>query len=592
MNYPTLKKRTCDCGSLRAADIDREVILMGWVARRRNLGGAIFIDLRDRAGITQITFLQDQYPELHARAGELHPEDVISIGGKVISRGENVTDRMPTGEIEVIGTELQVLSSSMPVPFPVADDTNANIDTRLTYRYLDLRRPRLQRNLRIRAAAARSVRHHLEGHGFLEVETPCMVKYTPGGARNFLVPSRINKGQYYALAESPQIYKQLLMVAGCDRYYQIARCFRDEDPRGDRQPEFTQIDLEMSFADMDTVMEVVEGMTVTMWEQQDKYFQCSPLPRMEWTEAMEKYGTDKPDLRFGLEHVVLNGFAAGCGFPLLRDAAESGKLIKGMCVPESAEFFSRKILDELSEWVKRQEIGPARGLIWLKVKAGGELQGSAAKSLVPEETAELLRILKAQAGDTLFLVAEEPRMTHKVMDNLRREIASRLGLVHQDVFAGLWVTHFPMFEQNEQGAWVSSHHPFTHPRPVDLPLMAAGELKEVKALAYDLVINGNEVGGGSVRIFSPEIQSQVFDALGIGPEEKLEKFGFLLEAFRHGVPPHAGFAAGLDRMVALLCGEDSIRDVIAFPKTVTGVDRMTSAPTPVSRAQLVELGLL
>ncbi len=590
--FPSVRERTCDCGRLRASDVGREVVLMGWVARRRNLGGAIFVDLRDRGGITQITFLQDRTPELHARAENLHAEDVICVRGEVVSRGENATDRIPTGAVEVIASDLHVYSSADPVPFPIQDDTPANVDTRLQYRYLDLRRPQMQRNIMVRHETTRAVRDYLGGLGFIEVETPYMVKYTPGGARNFLVPSRINKGQFYALAESPQIYKQLLMVAGFDRYFQIARCFRDEDPRGDRQPEFTQIDLEISFADMETVLRIVEGMAVAIWERQDKYFQCSPLPRMEWSEAMEKYGTDKPDLRFGLPHVVLDDFAAECGFSLLREAVAAGALVKGMRVPASADFFSRKVLDELTEWVKRQEIGPAKGLIWLKVKGERELQGSAAKNFSPEETERLVRRMEAVPGDTIFIVADEPKLTHKVMDNLRREIAARMNLIQPGTYAAEWVIHFPMFEKNDQGQWVSSHHPFTHPRPEDLHLLGTDRQGEVKALAYDLVVNGNEVGGGSVRIFSPDIQQRVFDALGISREESLEKFGFLLDAFRFGVPPHAGFAAGLDRVVALLCQQDSIRDVIAFPKTVTGVDRMTGAPTAVSRAQLAEIGLV
>ncbi len=592
MNFPSVRERTCDCGALRASDVGKSVTLMGWVGRRRNLGGAIFVDLRDRGGITQVTFLQDRLPELHAQAELLRAEDVIVVRGEVASRGENVTDRMPTGAVEVIATELHVLSRSEPVPFPIADGTSANVDTRLQYRYLDLRRPEMLRNLTVRAKTARATRDYLGANGFLEVETPYMVKYTPGGARNFLVPSRINKGQFYALAESPQIYKQLLMVAGFDRYFQIAKCFRDEDPRGDRQPEFTQIDLEISFADMETVLRLVEGLAVTIWEQQDKYFQCSPLPRLEWSEAMEKYGTDKPDLRFDLHHVVLDGFAAACGFTVLRDAAARGCLVKGMRVPKSAEFFSRKKLDELTEWVKRQEIGPAKGLVWLKVKSATELTGSAAKAFTPEETAELVRLLEGEPDDTLFIVADEPKLTHKVMDNLRREIAAQLKLAPPDRFAAEWVVHFPMFEKNDQGQWVSSHHPFTHPRPEDLDLLGTERQGEVKALAYDLVVNGNEVGGGSVRIFDPGIQQRVFDALGITREDCAEKFGFLLEAFRYGVPPHAGFAAGLDRIIAILQGQDSIRDVIAFPKTVTGVDRMTGAPTPVSKQQLTEIGLI
>lgn len=592
MSFPSVRERTCDCGHLRASDIGREVVLMGWVARRRNLGGAIFVDLRDRGGITQITFLQDRTPELHARAAELHAEDVICVRGEVISRGDNTTDRIPTGAIEVVASSLYVYSVADPVPFPIQDDTTANVDTRLQYRYLDLRRPQLQHNLMVRFATTRAVRDYLGGLGFIDIETPYMVKYTPGGARNFLVPSRINKGQFYALAESPQIYKQLLMVAGFDRYFQIARCFRDEDPRGDRQPEFTQIDLEISFADMETVLRIVEGMAVAIWEQQNKYFQSSPLPRMEWSEAIEKYGTDKPDLRFDLQHVVLNDFATHCGFSLLREATQAGALVKGMRVPASADFFSRKKLDDLTEWVKRQEIGPAKGLIWLKVKNMQELQGPAAKNFSPTETAELLRRMEASSGDTIFIVADEAKITHKVMDNLRREIAIQMNLIKPNQYAALWVIHFPMFEKNDQGQWVSSHHPFTHPRLEDLHLLGTDRQGEVKALAYDLVINGNEIGGGSVRIFNPDIQQRVFEALGISREESLEKFGFLLDAFRFGVPPHAGFAAGLDRIVALLCMQDSIRDVMAFPKTVTGVDRMTGAPTPVSRSQLSEIGLI
>ncbi len=590
MEKPTLRQRTHDCNGLREEHIGEGALLMGWVAGIRDWGGALFLDLRDRYGITQVVFDASRDKELLDRVSSLRSEDVVAVTGAV-SKRLKANDKIDTGAVEVLAEDLYVFSRSEVPPFPVRDETNAGTEIRLKYRYLDLRRPVMQRTLVTRGKIAHFVRNILFDESFLEIETPFMVKYTPGGARNFMVPSRLQPGMVYALAESPQIYKQLLMVGGYDRYYQLAKCFRDEDPRLDRQLEFTQIDLEMSFADDEDVMDTVERLFVRLWQNLGLSFTEATFPRLTWQEAMDRYGTDKPDMRFGLPHVILDDFARGSGIGILEDAVAQGRMVKGLVVPGRAAEFSRKILDELTATVRREEVGPAKGLIWLKVEGSGELKGPVAKLMSPEIQTALCDRLGMHDGDLLFIIADEPKITHKAMDFLRRDLAARLGLIGAGMFAPLWVVNFPMFERSEEGQWVSSHHPFTHPSPADLPLLNTPRQGEVKSLAYDLVINGNEVGGGSVRIHDPAIQAQVFTALGIGDEEAERLFGFLLEAFRYGVPPHAGFAAGLDRLVMIVTGTDSLRDVIAFPKTVSGTDAMTGAPTAPGAPQLKELGI-
>lgn len=591
MAFYSIKDRTHDCNALRASDIDSEVILMGWVAARRNFGGAVFVDLRDRTGTTQIVFLSEKSEDLLSSAQTLRFEDVIAVKGRVISRGDNATEKIATGAIEVEVEELQVFSQSDPLPFPIRNDVNASLETRLKYRYLDLRRPEIQNNIIARSRFVSFVRNYLVQNGFLEIETPYMVKYTPGGARNFLVPSRINRGNFYALAESPQIYKQLLMVAGMEKYFQIAKCFRDEDPRQDRQLEFTQIDLEMSFADENDIMNLVEGMILHGFSSLGLEFMNNPFPKITWEEAMNRYGCDKPDTRFGMPHVILDSFAANSGIGILESAAQQGSLIKGICVKGEQERFSRKTIDQLTEFVKKEEIGGAKGLIWLKHGPDNTFTGSVSKLLTEEKSHELMQLMDSKDGDTIFIVADKPSVTHKVMDNLRRHLAAFLNLTDNKKYSALWVVRFPMFEQNSEGDWVSCHHPFTHPVPEHVSMLDSENKGDVRALAYDLVINGNEVGGGSVRIHNPETQATVFKALGISDDEAERLFGFLLEAFRYGVPPHAGFAAGLDRLSMLITGADSIRDVIAFPKTVTGADLLTGAPTAVIEKQLNELGI-
>ncbi|MBN2724299.1 MAG: aspartate--tRNA ligase [Deltaproteobacteria bacterium] len=592
MSDYTLRDRTHNCNSLTSRDAGKEVILIGWVASRRNLGGAVFVDLRDREGITQLVFLQEKEGDLQSRAQQLRYEDVVSVRGTVISRGDkNKTGKIKTGEIEVDVSELNIYSRSEPLPFPIRDDISSTLETRLKYRYLDLRRTSVQKNLIMRSKFVSAIRKYLTGDGFLEIETPYMVKYTPGGARNFLVPSRLNQGQFYALAESPQIYKQLLMVAGMEKYFQIAKCFRDEDPRQDRQLEFTQIDLEMSFADENDIMNLVEAMIIQAFTETGLKFNSVPFQKMEWEQAMSLYGCDKPDTRFGIPHVNLNKFASESGIGILEKAAQNSFLVKGICIPKSASFFSRKKIDELTEFVKKEEIGQAKGLIWLKLGADGAFTGSVAKFLTPEKTEILKNTMSVEVDDTVFIVADETAVTHKVMDNLRRHIAKILNIIPPGSFSALWVTRFPMFEKSSEGQWVSSHHPFTHPVREDLEKLGTEQQGSVKAMAYDLVINGNEVGGGSVRIHDSEIQAKVFKSLGIADEQAQQLFGFLLEAFKYGVPPHAGFAAGLDRLAMIITGAESIRDVIAFPKSVNGADLMTNAPTRVLEKQLQELGI-
>lgn len=564
---------------------------MGWVATRRDHGGRVFIDLRDRTGITQVMFGPDVDQEAHALAGELRSEFCIAVAGRVISRGDNVNAKLPTGEIEVEATKLHIFSRAETPPFEISDDTEAGESVRLKYRYLDLRRPALQRNFEIRSKLYRATREYFYENQFTELETPYMVKYTPGGARNFLVPSRLNPGHFYALAESPQIFKQLFMVAGLDRYFQICRCFRDEDLRIDRQPEFTQIDVEMSFIGEEDVYRTMEGLIARIWKEVLGLEIARPFPRVSYDEAMSKYGVDKPDLRFGLPLTDLTEILKplnGGGVPLFAGALEHKGIIKALRLPvENAGALSRTEADKLEEFVKG--FG-ARGLARAKVADGGEwTQSPLAKNITPEARAAINAAVGATTGDYLFFQFGRAKLVNAVLGGLRLHLGNKLGLVDRSKWLFSWITDFPLFDYDEESKrLVAAHHPFTSPRLEDVPLLETNPAA-VKARAYDLVLNGQEAAGGSIRIHQREVQAKVFAALGMSENDFRDKFGFLLDAFKYGPPPHGGIAFGLDRLAMQLCGADSLRDVIAFPKTQKGTDLLTDAPTPVSDAQLEEL---
>ncbi len=580
--------RSHPCGALRRDHEGAEVTLFGWVHRRRDHGGRIFVDLRDRTGLVQVVFGPDIDGAAHEAADRLRSEFCIGVQGTVVSRGDNENPNLPTGAIEVEAHTLEVFSESKTPPFVLSDDDRLDVheDHRLRYRYLDLRRPSMQRNFRLRSELAQITRQVLTEHGFWELETPYLVKYTPGGARNFLVPSRLNPGTFYALAESPQIYKQLFMVAGFDRYFQITRCFRDEDLRNDRQPEFTQIDVEMSFATPDRVFEPIEQLLCAVLERLAGHRLAGPIPRMTWQEAMDRFGSDKPDLRFGLELVDVTSVTRACGFRVF----EGAPLVKGLCLPpDRAARLSRTQLDKLTDFVRRREHGGAKGLAWARVEEGGSLKAPFAKNLREGVAAELVRATGAVPGGLLLFVADDFETVHAALSSLRLHLRDLLGLLEgAPTWKPVWITEFPLFERASDGAFVSSHHPFTSPLPEHVPLLDEDPAR-VRAQAYDLVLNGNEIGGGSIRIHRADVQAKVFEVLGLSEEEKARKFGFLLEAFQYGPPPHGGIALGLDRIAMLLAGATSLRDVIAFPKTQRGHDLMTGCPTPVDPAQLEEL---
>jgi len=588
---PTLLEhgRTHDCGSLRAAAIGETVVLFGWIHRRRDLGARIFVQLRDRFGITQVVFGPDLDQAAYDTATGLRGEFCVAVRGQVVSRGDNVNAAMATGEIEVEARELEVFSPADALPFNVADDdrVDASEALRLKYRYLDLRRPSLQKNFVVRSRLATLTRLTLSELGFLELETPYMVKYTPGGARNFLVPSRLNPGMFYALAESPQIFKQLFMVSGMDKYFQICRCFRDEDLRNDRQPEFTQIDVEISFATPERVAAPIERLLRRAWAEILGVALPEVFPRMPWAEAMAKYGSDKPDLRFGLEFVDVTDLARKTGARVFEGAA----MVKGICVPaEHAEPLSRGRIDKLTELVKKRESGGAKGLAWAKVQEGGAWASPLAKAIPAELQPELSARMGAAPGAVLLFIADAEETVHAALNALRLELRDSLDLVAKsgkDPWQFLWVTDFPLFEKSERG-YVAAHHPFTSPRTSDIPLLSSAP-GEVLAQAYDLVLNGNEIGGGSIRIHRSDVQAKVFEVLGLSQDQIQQKFGFLLEAFRYGPPPHGGIALGVDRISMLMCGARSLRDVIAFPKTQRGTDLMTGCPGPADDPQLAEL---
>jgi aspartyl-tRNA synthetase len=586
-------KRTHTCGELGAADVGKEVVLFGWVQNRRDHGGAVFVDLRDREGVTQVVFEEDVRPEVHELAEKLRLEYCAGIRGKVVSRGTNANPRLKTGEIEVHATELEIFNRSEPLPFQIEDQTDTAEEKRLQYRYLDLRRPPLQKTLMTRARVNHVTRNYFTESRFLELETPFMGKYTPGGARNFLVPSRLNPGRFYALAESPQLYKQLYMVAGFDRYFQIVRCFRDEDLRLDRQPEFTQIDVEMSFVSQDDVFDVIEGLIVRLWKEILGVEIPRPFLRMPFDESMAKYGNDKPDLRFEMPHTLLTDLVKrhdGGGVPLLGDAVKQKGIVKAMRVPASASF-SRTEIDKLEEYVRGMG---SKGLARAKVGEGGEwTQSPFAKTITPELRRAVNEAAGAGPGDLLLFQFGKESVVQTVMANLRIHLAKRMGLVPEYGSGGkwnfLWVVDPPLFEYDEDsGTWAAAHHAFTRPRDQDLPFLET-DPGRVYCWRYDLVLNGFEIGGGSIRLHDPEVQARVFKAMGISAEEARSKFGFLLDALRMGAPPHGGIALGMDRLVMLLTGAESLRDVVAWPKTQKGTDLMTGAPGDVDAKQLREL---
>ncbi|MBI3636735.1 MAG: aspartate--tRNA ligase [Candidatus Rokubacteria bacterium] len=579
-------KRTHACGDLRAGDAGRTVTLMGWAHRRRDHGGLIFVDVRDRTGLTQCVFNPADDAAAHARAEAVRSEFVLAIRGEVVQRPAGTENpRLPTGAVEVHVRELRVLNEARALPFPIDEEVEVDELTRLQYRYLDLRRPSMYRNFAIRDQVYRSVREYFHGHGFLEVETPFLIRTTPEGARDFLVPSRLNRGSFYALAQSPQLFKQLLMVAGFERYFQIVRCFRDEDLRKDRQPEFTQIDVETSFLDRDDVLALMEGMVRATVRRVHGIELPDPIPRLTYAEAMDRFGSDKPDLRFGLELADLTDLFRGGEFQAFAQVVAGGGVVKGLAVP-GAGGLSRKEADDL---VAEAKSHGAKGLVWVKVTDQG-LQSPVARFLEPIR-ATLLERLHAGPGDLLLLVGDARATVATVLGRLRVDLAQRHGLVPSGQYAILWVVDFPAFEWNdEERRWQAMHHPFTAPRDEDLPRLES-DPAAVLAKAYDLVLNGQEIGGGSIRIHQQAVQQKVFELLGIEKDEARSKFGFLLDALEFGAPPMGGIAFGLDRMVAVLAGEESIREVIAFPKTQKGVDPLTDAPAPASPAQLRELGI-
>jgi aspartyl-tRNA synthetase len=579
------KKRTHTCGELRASDVGKIVTLNGWVDKRRDLGGLIFIDLRDRYGKTQVVFSPQHNDQAYQIAKELKSEFVISVTGKVERRPKGAENpSLPTGEIDVLADEVQILSKSETPPFLIEDDINVSEELRLKYRYLDLRRPIMQSNLITRHRMAQVVRRYFDENGFIEIETSFLVKSTPEGARDFLVPSRLHPGKFYALPQSPQLYKQILMVAGFDRYFQIVRCFRDEDLRADRQPEFTQIDVEMSFVTEEDVFNIVEGLIFRLMKEIKGIEIQLPFPRIPYVEAIEKYGTDKPDLRFDLEIVNATDIFKTTEFKVFREAIENGGVICGLNLPGCANF-SRKQIDELTNFVK--DLG-AGGLVHFKVE-NGEVESPVAKYFTKISLQKLRERMNSWDGDLMILISDQPQKVYSILGSLRLEMGRRLNLIDEEQFKFAWIVDFPLLEwDEEENRWVSVHHPFTSPKLEDLHLLDSDPGK-VRARAYDLVLNGNEIAGGSIRIHDAELQRKIFKLLGISDEEAMKKFGFLLEAFKFGAPPHGGIAFGFDRLVMLFTGMKSIRDVIAFPKTSSALSLMDEAPSEVDPKQLDEL---
>lgn len=574
--------RTNTCGELRISNVGSTVTLAGWVQRIRKMGGMTFIDLRDRYGITQLVFNSDVNADLHEAANHLGREYVIQVTGNVAERS-NKNANIPTGDIEIIATDLKVLNHSEVPPFTIEDDTDGGDDLRMRYRYLDLRRNCVRRNLELRHRMAFEIRRYLDSKGFLEVETPVLIKSTPEGARDFVVPSRMNPGEFYALPQSPQTFKQLLMVSGFDRYFQIVKCFRDEDLRADRQPEFTQIDCEMSFVEQEDVLQMFEGLVKHIFKYVKDIDFTKPFPRMTWADAMRLYGSDKPDTRFGMEFVELKDLTGGKGFSVMDDAEYVGAIVAPGCAD-----YTRKQLDQLTEFVKRSQIG-AKGMMWVKFEADGSIKSSVSKFYSEDELRAWGERGGAKPGDLMLILCGQTMRTRKQLCELRLEMGSRLGLRDPQKFSCLWVVDFPLFEwDDETQRYYAMHHPFTSPNPEDIDKLDS-DTGAVRATAYDMVVNGNELGGGSIRIHDAKLQDKMFRLLGLSEEDAQYKFGFLMNAFKFGAPPHGGLAFGFDRFVSILAGLDSIRDVIAFPKNNSGRDTMIDAPSRIDDSQLQEL---
>ncbi|KQC84795.1 MULTISPECIES: aspartate--tRNA ligase [Clostridia] len=581
-------KRTCRCAELSEKNIGEEVTMMGWVQKQRNKGGIIFVDMRDRSGILQVIFEDGEINEADfAKAEKLRSEFVIAVKGKVTARSGAVNENLATGAIELRAEELRVLSESDTPPFPIEADSKTKEELRLKYRYLDLRRPDLQRNLIMRSKVATLIRQFLADEGFLEIETPMLTKSTPEGARDYLVPSRVHPGTFYALPQSPQLFKQLLMCSGYDRYFQLARCFRDEDLRADRQPEFTQVDMELSFVDEDDVMDVNERLLQKLFKEILDVDIELPIQRMTWQEAMDRFGSDKPDLRFGMELKDVSEVVKGCGFGVFTGALENGGSVRGINAKGQGGM-PRKKIDALVKFAK--DFG-AKGLAYLAINEDGTYKSSFAKFMTDDELKALVDAMEGEPGDLLLFAADKNKIVWDVLGNLRLEIAKNLDLLDKNVYKFLWVTEFPEFEYSEeQGRYLAMHHPFTMPFEDDIQYLESNPEK-VRARAYDIVLNGTEIGGGSIRIHQDDVQEKMLRALGFTDEKAHEQFGFLLDAFKYGVPPHAGLAYGLDRLVMIMAHEDSIRDVIAFPKIKDASCLMTDAPNVVDDKQLEELSL-
>ncbi|MBD5256136.1 MAG: aspartate--tRNA ligase [Bacteroides sp.] len=573
--------RTKTCGELRLADAGSKVTLAGWVQRSRKMGGMTFVDLRDRYGITQIVFDQDN-AALCDEANKLGREFVVQITGKVAERTSK-NPNIPTGEIEILAESIKILNRSDVPPFTIEDNTDGGDDLRMKYRYLDLRRSCVRKNLELRHKMAFEIRRYLDNHGFIEVETPVLIKSTPEGARDFVVPSRMNPGEFYALPQSPQTFKQLLMVSGFDRYFQIVKCFRDEDLRADRQPEFTQIDCEMSFVEQEDVLNMFEGLVKHIFKYVKDIDFAEPFPRMTWADAMKLYGSDKPDTRFGMTFVEIKDLTTGAGFAILDDAEYVGAIVAPGCAG-----YTRKQIDALTDYVKRPQVG-AKGMMWVKYEEDGSIKSSVSKFYSDEQLKKWLDRAEAKPGDLMLILAGPTMKTRKQLCELRLHVGSELGLRDPQKFSCLWVIDFPLFEwDDETQRYYAMHHPFTAPNPEDVDMLDS-DTGAVRATAYDMVVNGNELGGGSIRIHDSELQDKMFHLLGLSEEEARYKFGFLMDAFKYGAPPHGGLAFGFDRFVSILAGLDSIRDVIAFPKNNSGRDMMIDAPSAIDQSQLDEL---
>lgn len=581
-------KRTHHCGELRATNEGQEVVLCGWVSHRRDHGGLIFIDLRDRSGLVQLVFAEDKIgADQFPKAESLRSEFVVAVRGKVSLRDkETINPNMETGEIEIYAEELRILNKALTPPFYIQDGIDVDENVRLKYRYLDLRRPEMQKNIMLRHRVTKLMRDYFDEHGFLEIETPMLTKSTPEGARDYLVPSRVNPGKFYALPQSPQIFKQLLMVAGYEKYFQIVRCFRDEDLRADRQPEFTQLDIEMSFVDQDYILNLMEGLVSGLFEKTIGEKVQTPFLRMTWDEAMERYGSDKPDIRFGMELMDISEYVKGSDFKVFKSVLDNGGQVKVIKVDGYANI-PRRELDGLVEYAQRYG---AKGLAWIQYTET-EIK-SPFKKFYSEETFQKIKeATNAQTGDLLLVVADKPLVVAQALGELRLEMGRRRGLINENEYKFLWVVDFPMFEYDEENKrWKAMHHPFTAPRDEDVQYLTT-DPGRVKAKAYDMVLNGVEIGGGSLRIYNSDTQEKVFEAIGLTPEQAHEKFGFMLDAFKYGTPPHGGLAFGLDRMVMLMAKRNSIRDVIPFPKTQSASCLMTQAPSEVDAKQLRELSI-